>query len=188
MKDYLGNEINIGDIVLFAGRASKGYTAAFDEMVVTEIKRVNGRDIVQMEDHSRYPYYEGRLPNNVINLTALKDMSTLMNAEFTCVDYRNVSIDNNAIVYADPPYVDTKRIHNKVFDTEAFWEYARNISQTNLIFISEQTAPDDFVPIWEKQVTRTLDRNKDNQFKATEKLFVHNNWVDYMQEALNRKE
>lgn len=66
MKDYLGNEINIGDIVLFAGRASKGYTAAFDEMVVT--KRVNGRDIVQME---RYPYYEGRLANNVIDLTAL---------------------------------------------------------------------------------------------------------------------
>ena len=68
MKDYLGNEINIGDIVLFAGRASKGYTAAFDEMVVTEIKRVNGRDTVQMK---RSYYDEGRLANNVINLTAL---------------------------------------------------------------------------------------------------------------------
>ena len=30
------------------------------------------------------------------------------------------------------------------FDSEAFWEYMRQISQHNQVFISEQTAPDDF--------------------------------------------
>lgn len=120
--------------------------------------------------------------------TLLKRMNQLHNAKFICNDYKKVIIPNNAIIYADPPYNNTTEFDGNYFDTEAFWEYARNISKTNLIFISEQTAPDDFVPIWEKQVTRTLDRNKDNQFKATEKLFVHNNWVDYMQKILNRKE
>ena len=31
----------------------------------------------------------------------------------------------------------------------------------------------DFECIWEKPLTRTLDRNKDNQFKVTEKLFTY---------------
>ena len=51
----------------------------------------------------------------------LKDMATLMDAQFLCVDYQKVPIPNNAIVYADPPYVNTKKIHNKVFNTEEFW-------------------------------------------------------------------
>lgn len=43
------------------------------------------------------------------------------------------------------------------------------------MFISEQTAPEDFISIWEKPFTRTLDVNKSNQFQVTEKLFVHKN-------------
>lgn len=117
----------------------------------------------------------------------LKDMATLMDAQFLCVDFRKVPIPKNAIVYADPPYVNTKRIHNKVFNTDEFWNYMRELSDTNLVFISEQTAPDDFVSVWEKVVTRTLDRNKDNQFKATEKLFVHKKWHDYMQKTLKEE-
>lgn len=49
----------------------------------------------------------------------------------------------------------------------------RKISKDNIVFISEQNAPDDFECIWEKPFTRTLDRNKDNQFKVTEKLYIH---------------
>lgn len=41
------------------------------------------------------------------------------------------------------------------------------------VYISEQTAPPDFVCVWEKPFTRTLDRNKGNQFKVTEKLFTY---------------
>jgi len=50
----------------------------------------------------------------------------------------------------------------------------REISQNHLVFISELNAPDDFIPIWEKKVTRTLDVNKNNMFKSTEKIFVYN--------------
>lgn len=41
------------------------------------------------------------------------------------------------------------------------------------MFISEQSAPDDFVAIWENPFTRTLDVNKSNQFRVTEKLFIY---------------
>ena len=103
----------------------------------------------------------------------LKDMIYLLNAEFTCLDYRDVDIPNGSIVYADPPYANTTTYQGQKFDSEAFWEYMRQISKNNQVFISEQTAPDDFECIWEKPFTRTLDRNKDNQFKVVEKLFTY---------------
>lgn len=103
----------------------------------------------------------------------LKDMVQLPNAEFTCLDYRDVDIPNGSIVYADPPYANTTTYQGQKFDSEAFWEYMRQISKHNQVFISEQTAPDDFECIWEKPFTRTLDRNKDNQFKVVEKLFTY---------------
>ena len=103
----------------------------------------------------------------------LKDIVQLPNAEFTCLDYRDVEIPNGSIVYADPPYANTTTYQGQKFDSEAFWEYMRQISKNNQVFISEQTAPDDFECIWEKPFTRTLDRNKDNQFKVVEKLFTY---------------
>lgn len=107
----------------------------------------------------------------------LKDMQSLLEAEFICDDYRNVKIPAGSIVYADPPYKGTKKFSSKEFDTSAFWDYMRILSKTNKVFISEQKAPEDFVCIWEKLCTRTLDANKSNQFKVTEKLFVHKNWI-----------
>ena len=102
----------------------------------------------------------------------LKDMSNLMTAQFTCQDYRDVIIPNNSIVYADPPYNNTTGYGKDKFNSDEFWKYMRVISKNNKVFISEQTAPNDFKCVWEKEFTRTLDVNKDNQFKVSEKLFT----------------
>ena len=103
----------------------------------------------------------------------LKDIGNLMTAQFTCQDYRDVIIPNNSIVYADPPYSNTTGYGKDKFNSDEFWEYMRTISKNNKVFISEQTAPNDFECIWEKEFTRTLDSNKENQFKVTEKLFTY---------------
>lgn len=105
--------------------------------------------------------------------SVLKDMQTLWNAEFTCLDYRDVIIPKDSVVYTDPPYNNTKPINRESFNTQEFWEYMRKISKDNMVFISELNAPDDFKCIWERPFTRTLDRNKNNQFKVVEKLFIH---------------
>ena len=39
--------------------------------------------------------------------------------------------------------------------------------------VIEQTAPDDFIPIWEKELKRNICRDVDKRFEVTEKLFVH---------------
>lgn len=108
----------------------------------------------------------------------LKDMATLMDAEFICKDYQDVELPEGCVVYADPPYNGTTGYGKEKFDSDAFWEYIRKISKDHIVFISEQNAPDDFVAIWSKPFTRTLDVNKENQFKVTEKLFVHKSLAD----------
>lgn len=108
-------------------------------------------------------------------------MNTLMNAEFICRDYRDVELPEGCIVYCDPPYENTTKYANGDFDTAQFWEYIREKSQNHLIYISELKAPEDFVCIWQKDIRRTLDVNKENQFKASEKLFVHKNNIEIIQ-------
>ena len=104
----------------------------------------------------------------------LKDFANLQNATFTCNDYKDVVIPAGSVVYADPPYDNTTGYTSGKFNTEEFWKYMRKISKDNMVFISELNAPDDFKCIWERPFTRTLDRNKNNQFKVVEKLFIHN--------------
>lgn len=107
--------------------------------------------------------------------SVMKDIPNLMNAEFTCFDYKDVKIPKGSVVYTDPPYANTTTYQGQKFDTNEFWDYMREISKDNKVFISEQNAPNDFKCIWEKPFTRTLDRNKNNQFKVTEKLFTYKN-------------
>ena len=103
----------------------------------------------------------------------LRDIAPLNNVEFVCGDYKDVELPDGCTVYADPPYTGTKQISRQPFNTDEFWDYMRLISKNHNVFISEQSAPDDFEVIWEQRVTRTLDRNKSNYFKATEKLFKY---------------
>lgn len=60
-------------------------------------------------------------------------------------------------------------------DYEHFWNWVRNLSKNNIVYISEQNAPEDFEVIWEQEVARTT--NKENNFKAVEKLFKYKECV-----------
>lgn len=125
---------------------------------------------------SKKPNGERRWHSQESKKALLRDMKILQNAEFICQDYRDVIIPKGSVVYCDPPYDNTTPYSGiEKFNSQEFWEYMRKISKDNLVFISEQKAPDDFECIWEKPFTRTLDRNKDNQFNVTEKLFTYKN-------------
>lgn len=106
--------------------------------------------------------------------SVLKDLPGLMGVEFTNLDYRQVPIPLGAVVYADPPYANTTGYGKEKFDSAEFWSCMRLLATTgHTVFISEQTAPPDFVCVWKKEFTRTLDRNKNNQFKVYERLYTY---------------
>jgi len=78
------------------------------------------------------------------------------------------------LVYCDPPYARTvnyipsKSLIN--FDHARFWNTMRRWSKHNLVFISEETAPKDFVCVWKTKINRT---SHGHTVKCYDKLFVH---------------
>jgi len=83
MKDFLNNDINIGDIILYNEKGSRGYSSSFSEGIAVMGKRdvaLLGIDKMsrfkEVLDHyakyNRLPYYVDRKHSfNTINLTAL---------------------------------------------------------------------------------------------------------------------
>ena len=103
----------------------------------------------------------------------LKDLSGVVNATFTCLDYKDVEIPDGAIVYADPPYANTTGYTLGQFDTNEFWDYMRQLSKRCDVYISEESAPDNFECIWSKEKVRTLEKNDNVGRVKVEKLFKY---------------
>lgn len=99
-------------------------------------------------------------------------MKTLEKAEFLCRDYRLVPIPPTSTIYADPPYKGTTGYNKREFRSDFFWSYMRILARNgHKVFISEMEAPEDFSCIWQKEFTRTL--NKNQPMVVTEKLFTY---------------
>lgn len=91
---------------------------------------------------------------------------------FKAQNYWELNDVENSVIYLDPPYQNTKTYGYASFgkmDYTHFWNWVREISKNNIVFVSEQIAPEDFEIIWEKEVKRTMDKN--NNFSAIERLF-----------------
>lgn len=108
---------------------------------------------------------------------AEKQAPNLKGIEFGCQNYWELDPNiENAVIYADPPYQGTKfygYAKQGKMDYEHFWNWIRELSKKNYVFVSEQEAPEDFEIVWAQNVRRTC--GKDNDFKAVEKLF---RWKD----------
>ena len=56
--------------------------------------------------------------------------------------YDEIHIEENSVIYCDPPYNNTEQYVTGDFDTNAFFEWCRK--QKELVVVSEYEAPDDF--------------------------------------------
>ena len=103
----------------------------------------------------------------------LKDLVGIQSATFTCLDYHDVEIQDGAVVYCDPPYANTTGYTVGQFDTHEFWNYMRSLSKRCDVYISEESAPDDFKCIWSKEKVRTLEKSDNVGRVKVEKLFKY---------------
>lgn len=105
------------------------------------------------------------------SLESLERLQSLERLERLEMDYRDVQLPDGCVVYCDPPYAGTDGygLHKSAFDQEAFWNWARKCER--LLFISEYSAPVDFVPIVEVPHRSRLSSTTNNS--VTERLFVH---------------
>lgn len=111
----------------------------------------------------------------------------IQNVDFHCKSYDEWN-PKNMVIYCDPPYQNTKfpikyRTDTKyydIFDNDKFWNIMRHWSKNNYVFISETTAPDDFIPIWTKPSHRSASQSAKTRYKndsdtyTIEKLYVLN--------------
>lgn len=103
----------------------------------------------------------------------LKDFQGVRFATFTCLDYHDVEIPDDVIVYADPPYANTTGYTVGQFNSNEFWDYMRQLSKRYDVYISEESVPDDFECIWSKEKVRTLEKNDNVGRVKVEKLFKY---------------
>lgn len=82
--------------------------------------------------------------------------------------YDEVEIKPGAVIYSDPPYIQTAEYKESSFDHQKFYDWCREKSKTNPVFISEYRCPDDFDCIYKFSRRETLSSQKGN---TIEKVF-----------------
>jgi DNA adenine methylase len=103
---------------------------------------------------------------------ARKQSKKIQDVLFFCYDYKKFKYQPNSIIYCDPPYQNTTKYKDD-FNYNKFWDWCRKqIEHNQLVFVSEYTAPDDFISIWSKELVSSLDKNTGSK-KGIENLFVH---------------
>ena len=110
-------------------------------------------------------YYDEAKRNVIAQLPNLQDV------EFAEADYRTLDLDHfhGGVIYCDIPYKGTTGYEND-FNHDEFWKWAEQASETNVVLVSEQQAPENWRSIWSQPVKRTLD-NASRQ-NITENLFI----------------
>lgn len=120
------------------------------------VEKYQGRDYPK----ERKQYYD-----------TLHDNETFQKSKIKHQDYTKYIHVKNSLIYCDPPYEGTTEYHSS-FDSEKFWEFIRNVSKNNYVFVSEYSAPNDFTCITQK-IKRTSMDGQGATRKRVEKLFVH---------------
>lgn len=134
-------------------------------------------------------YTNGKKENylSAVSNSMKKIQPKITNVKFKCCDYKKWK-PKNMLIYCDPPYKYSKfpvkyRTSTKKyveFDNNEFWDIMRKWSKHNHVFISEQSAPDDFVSVWKRETYRSASQSKKTRYKSestkkyrTEHLFVY---------------
>lgn len=88
--------------------------------------------------------------------------------------YDSFPIPNNSVIYCDPPYQNTTEYNGtNIFDYDKFWDWCRlKVKDGHQVFISEYDAPKDFICVWSKKVSSSIDQNTGGK-QNIEKLFIH---------------
>ena len=114
-------------------------------------------------------------------LERLEGMERLERLIISKKDYRNVSIPENSIVYADPPYKNTGQ-YNIPFDYDAFETWLDEI--TYPVIVSEYTCPRNCVEIASREKTNHFSA-ANNSRKTVERLFIQERFLNEYRERMN---
>lgn len=116
---------------------------------------------------------KGRYRNGALEQarSLLKQRPGLRGSRFTVGSYLDMDIPDGSTVYCDPPYSGTTKYQSS-FDHDEFWKWCEDLSKRCRVFVSEYSAPEGWVSLWDKDVTSSLTKNTGGK-SGTESLFVY---------------
>lgn len=90
----------------------------------------------------------GAMKNRNFELQQLQRLEQLQRLQqleqVTDLSYNEVEIKKDEIIYCDPPYKGTAEYKEGGFNHDEFWQWVREKSKTNKVYVSEYQAPQDF--------------------------------------------
>lgn len=108
-------------------------------------------------------------------LQRLQSLKILQILQSLQKSYDEIHIEENSVIYCDPPYNNTAQYVTGDFDNNAFFEWCRR--QKELVVVSEYDAPDDFQCVATFNRRSKLQGGIKGNGKA-ERLFVRRNQID----------
>ena len=123
--------------------------------------------------YQKYKEYKKRLKaiDRRMDVSSLERLRSLERLQSLELDYNDLEIPENAVIYCDPPYKGTHG-YQCGFDREKFYDWCEK--QAAPVFISEYWMPEErFKCVWSKPV-KTLMCPTSNNIKRVEKLWVPN--------------
>jgi len=136
---------------------TKSFSGKFMDSYSGICKRKNGRlENYQKEKH-----------NNII-----KQRENIKHIEFIHSDYKELDIEDNSVLYLDPPYNNTGKYSTglDIFHEELY-EWVKDLvyNKNCIVFISEYNMPEEFECVYEKRLSNSGAFGKT---KDTEKLYI----------------
>ena len=101
---------------------------------------------------------------------AKKQSPKLKDVKLLTVNYNNLPIPKNSIIYCDPPYKNTTKYQESINYKHFYSWCLEKAKEGHTIFLSEYEAPNMFECIWEKEVNSSLTQDTGSK-KNREKLF-----------------
>jgi DNA adenine methylase len=158
-KDGLYEDWYIGMVGFFASYNGRFFDGGYGALIKTK----DGKETNSYQ-------------NNLKNIS--RQIENLKLVKFNYISFQDINTNiSNYVIYCDPPYRDTKQYTtSKDFPYEEFYNWCRQMSENNIVLISEYYMPDDFECIWSKDVKVGMDSNRksnDDKNKRVEKLFIY---------------
>lgn len=126
---------------------------------------------------ARGGYNKDGTPRNHVaeSIRNLQKLATKINQPevvFYCDDYDKFQYQERDVIYCDPPYK-TNTKFKEGFDHDKFWAWAVERNKTNWVYVSEYTAPEDWIPVWEMEHKTGIHHGFKTHPIKVEKLFIH---------------
>lgn len=108
-------------------------------------------------------------------LERLESLERFKNINISSLSYDKVDIPDDSVIYCDPPYINTDKYNDGVFDHDRFYDWLRNIGR--VVYVSEYTMPSDFIPIL--SISKNCNYSASlNAKKTVENLYVHESHIE----------